>query len=69
MTRAQSAAMCAALGVNPTDPVGDDPREIALLRVFDEDAADQANDDDQKAANAPKPQAPARGHQTKTPAK
>lgn len=66
MTTDQSRALCAALGANPDDGVNGEPRYVAVVRVFDESAADKAVEDHEERERATRPPIPARGTRVKT---
>lgn len=66
MTTKQAREACAALGVNPDDAVGGEPRYIAFLRAFDADSAERALDDHNEAAQPRKPEIKQRGKETKS---
>jgi prophage antirepressor-like protein len=62
----QAIALCAALGVNAHDCVENEPRYVALVRVFDPEAADKAMDDHDEEAKRTAPPIKNRGRERKT---
>ena len=61
MSTDQSRALCAAIGLPADEPVGSEPRYVAVMRCFDAEAADAAINDHNERARAERPPIPVRG--------
>lgn len=66
MTTDQSRSLLKLLGHNPDEAVGEEPKYIALVRIFDPEAADQAKADHDDKWSKPPPPIPKRGSAAKT---
>jgi hypothetical protein len=66
MTTLQARELLIVLGQNPDEAAGTEPKDIALQRVFDPEAADEAANDHHHRWTAPPPPQPNRGKPSKT---
>lgn len=57
MTTKQARDLCTLFGVNPDEAVGEEPRDIAVQRIFDANAADKALEEHNEKWT-PKPERP-----------